>query len=197
MFTGIIEELGTVTSLRKKVNLATLRIKANKILRGLKVGDSVAVDGVCLTVSAIENQVLCFDVMRETLKVTALKHCVQASKVNLERALKFNDRLSGHFVTGHIDEIGKIENKISKKNYTELKIRLPKRLAPYIVPKGSICLDGVSLTVGEVSKTSFSAYLIPYTKQVTTLGLKKKNDHINIEADILSKYVMNIINGKT
>ena len=110
--------------------------------------------------------------------------------MNLERALKVSDRLSGHFVTGHVDGMGQIESLIKTTNYLELKIALSKNLVKYIVPKGSVCVDGVSLTVGQVKSDSFSVYLIPFTKEVTTLGLKKKGDKVNIETDILAKYIL-------
>jgi len=191
MFSGIIEEIGTVEQINSKTNLSALKVRAKKILKGVKPGASIAVDGTCLTVTGIKSNVLTFDVMRESLLKTTLGSLKIKAKVNLERALMANGRIDGHFVTGHVDMVGVIKNKVTKASYTEIKISITKDLARYIVPKGSICLDGVSLTVGEVKQSYFSAYLIPFTKQVTTLGLKKKGDKVNIETDILAKYILN------
>jgi len=174
MFNGIIEEIGIIEKVNSTQNLSTLKVRAKKILKGVKPGASIAVDGTCLTVTGIKSNVLTFDVMRESLLKTTLGSLKSKAKVNLERALKANGSIDGHFVTGHIDAVGVIKDKITKANYVELKIGLTKDLARYIVPKGSICLDGVSLTVGEVQKSYFSIFLIPFTKQVTTLGFKKK-----------------------
>jgi len=129
--------------------------------------------------------------MKESLTCTTLGKLKAGMHVNLERALKANGRVDGHFVTGHVDAVVTIVKKTSQTNYTELKCKLPKILAKYVVPKGSVCLDGVSLTVGRVSNGSFSTYLIPHTKQETTLGIIKKNDRLNLETDILAKYILN------
>jgi len=191
MFNGIVEEIGIVEKINSKKNLSMLKVRAKKICKGVKPGASIAVDGTCLTVTGIKNNVLTFDVMRESLLKTTLGSLKNKGKVNLERALKANGRIDGHFVTGHVDAAGVIKDKVTKTNYVELKIGMTKDLARYIVPKGSICLDGVSFTVGEVYKSTFSVFLIPFTKQVTTLGLKKKGDKVNIETDILAKYILN------
>lgn len=193
MFTGIVEEIGQITSLKTKRNLAVLDLKANKVLGGVKKGDSIAVNGVCLTVTTKnkKNCTLRFDLMKETLLKSSLGQLKSGSKVNLERALKLSDRLSGHVVTGHIDRAARIKDIIRKENYVELKISLDKSLKRYVVLKGSVCLDGVSLTVGKLEKNCFSVYLIPFTLAVTTLGLKRKGDRINVEADVLAKYVLN------
>ena len=191
MFSGIIEEIGTVEQVNSKTNLSALKVRAKKILKGIKPGSSIAVDGTCLTVTGIKSNILTFDVMSESLLKTTLGSLKIKAKVNLERALVASGRIDGHFVTGHVDMVGVIKNKVTKANYTEIKVSMTKDLARYIVPKGSICLDGVSLTVGEVKKSYFSTYLIPFTKQVTTLGLKKKGDKVNIETDILAKYILN------
>lgn len=191
MFNGIIEEIGTIEQVNSKKNLAMLKVRAKKIVKGVKPGASIAVDGACLTVTGIKNNVLSFDVMRESLSKTTLGSLKNKAKVNLERALKANGSIDGHFVTGHVDAVGVIKDKITKTNYVEFKIGMTKNLARYIVPKGSICLDGVSLTVGEVRTSTFSVFLIPFTRQVTTLGFKKKGDKVNIETDILAKYILN------
>ena len=190
MFNGIVEEIGIVDALERRKNLSVLKVRARKVMSGTKLGDSIAVEGVCLTVTDKNKDVLAFDMMRETVNKTSLGRLHCGDKVNLERALKAGSRVNGHFVTGHIDDVGRVEQKISAANYEELSIRLPKGLDKYIVPKGSVALDGVSLTVGKVGKGCFSVYLIPFTKQVTTLGTKKKGDPVNIETDILAKYLL-------
>ncbi len=195
MFNGIVEEIGIVDALERRKNLSVLKVRARKVLQGTKLGDSIAVEGVCLTVTDKKKNILAFDMMRETVNKTSLGRLHRGDQVNLERALKAGARVSGHFVTGHIDDVGRIEQKITEANYEELSIRLPKGLGKYIVPKGSVALDGVSLTVGKVGKGRFSVYLIPFTKRVTTLGAKKKGDPINIETDILAKYLFNSIKG--
>ena len=195
MFNGIVEEIGIVAALEHQKNLSVLKVRARKVLKGTRLGDSIAVDGVCLTVTDKKKDILAFDMMRETVDKTSLGRLRHGDKVNLERALKAGGRISGHFVTGHVDDVGRIEGKIAETNYTELSIRLPKGLDKYIVPKGSVCLDGVSLTVGKVQRNSFTVYLIPFTKQITTLGAKKKGDWVNIETDILAKYVLNSVRG--
>lgn len=191
MFNGIVEEIGVVDALERRRNLSVLKVRARKVLQGTKLGDSIAVEGVCLTVTDKKKDVLAFDMMRETLDKTSLGRLRRGEKVNLERALKAGGRVSGHFVTGHVDDVGRIEGKVTAANYTELSVRLPSGLGKYIVPKGSVALDGVSLTVGKAGKKHFSVYLIPFTKQVTTLGAKKKGDWVNIETDILAKYLFN------
>ena len=191
MFNGIVEEIGVVDALDRRKNLSVLKVRARKVMSGTKPGDSIAVEGVCLTVTEKKKNILAFDMMRETVNKTSLGRLRRGDKVNLERALKAGARVSGHFVTGHIDDVGRVEQRIVEANYEELSIRLPKGLGKYIVPKGSVALDGVSLTVGKVGKDRFSVYLIPFTKQVTTLGSKKKGDRVNIETDILAKYILN------
>ncbi|VAX36322.1 Riboflavin synthase eubacterial/eukaryotic [hydrothermal vent metagenome] len=190
MFTGIIEETGIVKGVKQKKNLSVLTIQAKKVVRGAKVGDSIAVNGVCLTVTGTQKGVLSFDIMKESLACTTLGNLSKGSKVNLERALKVNGRIDGHFVSGHVDDVVKIKKIVELENYTEFQLSLKKSLNPFLVPKGSVCLDGISLTVGKVTKAYFSVYLIPLTKQVTTFGEKKKGDVINIETDILAKYLL-------
>lgn len=190
MFNGIVEEIGIVDVLERRKNLSVLKVRASKLMSGTKPGDSIAVEGVCLTVTEKKKNILVFDMMRETVNKTSLGWLRRGDKVNLERALKAGSRVSGHFVTGHVDVVGRIEAKVSATNYAELSIRMPEGLGKYIVSKGSVALDGVSLTVGKVGKGRFSVYLIPFTKQVTTLGAKKKGDRVNIETDILAKYIL-------
>jgi len=191
MFSGIVEELGVVDNVIRKRNLSVLKVRSKKIFRGAKKGDSVSIDGVCLTVTQKRKNVLTFDVMRETLVKTTLGQVQPKTRVNLERALKVSDRISGHFVTGHIDCVAGIKEKITKKNYVELRIGIVKKIRKYIAPKGSVSLDGVSMTIGDVRKDNFSVYLIPLTLDITTLGIKGKKDKLNIEVDILARYILN------
>ncbi|MBI5150870.1 MAG: riboflavin synthase [Candidatus Omnitrophica bacterium] len=189
MFNGIVEETGVVERVTRKKNLSVLKVRARKVLKGTKVGDSIAVDGVCLTVTAAGKGAMTFDLMRETLLSTSLGKVKPGGKVNLERALKTGGRVSGHFVTGHVDVVSRVKEVLSRPNYVELVVHLPRHLSRYIVPKGSVCLDGVSLTVGGVRKDAFSVYLIPLTRRLTTLGARKKGDWVNLETDILAKYI--------
>ena len=191
MFSGIVEEKGEVVEVIQKQNLSVLKIKADKVLKGTGVGNSVAVDGVCLTVTEINKKVLTFDVMLETLRKTTLGHRSIGDRVNLERSLKANSRLDGHFVTGHVDDVAVIKKIITGENYTEFQIGLKRSIAKFVAQKGSIAVDGVSLTIGEVKRDKFSVYLIPFTLQVTTLGEKKQGDKLNIEVDILARYILN------
>ena len=191
MFTGIIEEIGEVQEIIHLKNLSILKINVRKITRDLKEGDSVAVNGVCLTLTAKKDRFLTFDIMRETILRTNLKNLKKNAAVNLERALKAGQRLSGHFVTGHVDDVVKLKRIFTRPNYLQWQVNLKRRLVAYIVPKGSVCLDGVSLTIGEVKKNYFSVFLIPWTKDHTILGSKKPGDPLNIETDILAKYVLN------
>ncbi|OGX37333.1 MAG: riboflavin synthase subunit alpha [Omnitrophica WOR_2 bacterium RIFCSPHIGHO2_02_FULL_52_10] len=190
MFNGIVEEIGIVKWVNAMKNLAVLEIQAPTVWKGAKRGGSMAVNGACLTVRDIRNKILVFDVMRETLLKTTLGSLKKGGRVNLERPLKANSRIDGHFVTGHVDGVGTINTKITGKNYTEIRVALKPDIAKYIVRKGSVCLDGVSLTVGKVTKKFFAVHLIPFTKKVTTLGQKGKGDKVNIETDILAKYML-------
>ncbi len=196
MFTGIIEELGTVQAIQSPKNLLVLNVRAPRIFVGTRPGDSISVNGVCLTVAKmVKPGVFVFELMRETMDTTNLQSLKKGSRVNLERALKAGSRLGGHFVTGHIDGVGRIVKILKKKNFVEWQISFKDQTHwnRYLVPKGSIALDGVSLTVGEVKQNLFTVYLIPYTLKVTTFGHKKISDGINIEIDLLTKYVLKIL----
>jgi riboflavin synthase len=190
MFSGIIEEKGVIEKVMTKENFATIAIKTNAVHKGTKVGDSICVDGVCLTVTSKKGAVLSFDLMKETLDATTMKHYKPKRAVNLERSLKVNGRLGGHFVSGHVDCVGILKKVVTLPNYVEFQMAITKPLMRYIVPKGSVTLDGVSLTVGEVKKEQFSVYLIPHTLDVTTFGLKEQGAEMNVETDILAKYVL-------
>ena len=195
MFTGLIEDTGTVTAVLPKTNLTRLSVRAGKLARGVKRGDSVAVDGVCLTAVAVKNGVLHFDCIRETLEKTTLGTLHKGSRVNLERALKASSRLGGHLVAGHVDAVARITAVEQRKNYTCYRFRLKKALAKYLAPKGSVCIDGISLTLGEVKGGAFSVFLIPETLRATTLGEKTKGTPVNVEVDLIARYIAALMKG--
>jgi riboflavin synthase len=190
MFTGIVEDIGVVENLQSKANLAVLSIRSAKISRGVNLGDSIAVNGVCLTVTSAKADILTFDLMKETLSATSLRQLKKKSPVNLERALKANSRLGGHFVTGHVDAVAVLKKIQQDTNYVEWVLSIPAGLKQYFVPKGSITVDGVSLTVGAVKAATFSVYLIPFTLDATNFSQRREGDVVNIETDVLAKYVL-------
>lgn len=193
MFTGIIEEMGIVKSIKSKV----ITIEANKIFDDLKLGDSVAVNGTCLTVSSFEGKtspkIFNADITSETLSRTNLGDLKSGFKVNLERALTLNGRLGGHIVSGHIDGVGIIKNISKNAEDIELTIEVPPNLIKYIIEKGSVAVDGISLTVAKVNKNYFSIAIIPHTLKETILYYKKAGDKVNIENDIIGKYVEKLL----
>ncbi|MCK5579699.1 MAG: riboflavin synthase [Candidatus Omnitrophica bacterium] len=190
MFSGIVEEKGIIQSIKKKQNLYTLSLQAKKVCRGTKIGDSIAINGVCLTATSVIKNIMTFDLMKETLDATTFGDAKAKQEVNLERALKVNSRLGGHFVSGHVDGMGVLKKIVTLPNYVEFRVGLKKSLMRYIAPKGSVAIDGVSLTIGEVRKTDFSVYLIPHTLEVTTFGKMQEDMRLNIETDILAKYLL-------
>ena len=190
MFTGIVETLGIVKAIENKENLIILKIDAKTLASKIKLGDSVAINGVCLTATARKGQVISFDLMKETIEKTSLKQVGVGSKVNLELALRADSRFGGHFVSGHVDELGIIKKIEKAKNWVSFTVSISTQNKKYIVPKGSVTLDGISLTVGQLGKNDFQVYLIPYTLKVTNLGTKKAGDTLNIETDILAKYIL-------
>jgi len=187
MFSGIIEELGTVKKISRQGNCALFGIQADKALQDTKIGDSISLNGACLTVVKKEGGVLNFEVIPETLKITNLGDLRVFAKVNLERSLKIGDRISGHFVTGHIDCIGIIRRKAYLQNNLCFEVATPHKFLKFILPKGSIAVDGISLTVADKKSNVFSVYIIPHTLKNTTLGFKGPSDKVNIEFDILAK----------
>ncbi|HCD09358.1 MAG TPA: riboflavin synthase [Thermoanaerobacter sp.] len=195
MFTGIIEETGTVKNIIHGT-FTKIVIKCSKVLEGTKIGDSIAVNGVCLTVTNMSNESFVADVMPETMRASNLKDLQIGSIVNLERALQVGRRMGGHIVTGHIDCVGKIIDKRQEKNAFIFKIAINKEFTKYIVRKGSIAVDGISLTVVEDGDDYFTVSIIPHTMLKTTLGYKRVGDSVNIEVDILSKYVEKLIGKK-
>jgi len=189
MFTGIISHLGTIKKIDSKKNLMVFSIDLGPLSKKVKLGDSVSISGVCLTITAKKATVVSFDLMKETIEKTALRTLGVGGRVNLELALEVGGRLGGHFVTGHVDEVAVIKHIAQDKNWVAITLSSTPAIRKYIVPKGSVTVDGISLTVGKVEKDYFEVYLIPYTLKVTTLGLKKIGDCVNIETDILAKYI--------
>lgn len=189
MFTGIIEYIGTIKKIDTKKNLLVFSIDVGPLAKKVRLGNSVSVSGVCLTAAFKKARVVSFDLMKETIKKTSLRSLGVGDKVNLELALQAGNRLGGHFVTGHVDEVAVIKHIAHEKNWVSLRLGISKQNRKYFVPKGSVSVDGISLTVGKVGKDYIDVYLIPYTLKVTTLGLKKTGDCVNIETDILAKYL--------
>ena len=193
MFTGIIEEVGHVKSLHRGAKSFTLEVEATKVLEGTLVGDSIATNGVCLTVTSLTGHGFTADVMPETVSRTALGELVSGSPVNLERALSLQTRLGGHIVSGHIDGTGRIADRRQDDTALWLTIECDSKLLRYIIEKGSVTLQGVSLTVARVDARSFAVSLIPHTQAATTLHQAKVGDLVNIENDIIAKYVEKLL----
>jgi riboflavin synthase len=189
MFTGIVEDRGKVVRVEYRGREKRLTIGLPRHLTEVQLGDSINVNGVCLTVVGNKAQAIELDLSQETLQRTVLGELKEGDQVNLERALRLNDRLGGHIVTGHIDGIGVIAEKRKERDFLLLRIRIPESVARYVVQKGSIAVDGVSLTVNEYQGREIQMILIPFTIEKTTLEDKKVGDRINLEADILGKYV--------
>ena len=189
MFTGLVAELGTVQRLARQGNSYHLTVGAKKVLENLKIGDSVAVNGACLTVVRMDDSGFTADVMPETVRLTNIGSLQPGSRVNLERTLRLCDGLDGHIVSGHVEGLGTISEQRPEGIAVVVTISTPPELLKYIIKKGSIAIDGISLTVTEVTDTSFSVSLIPHTAKETTLGMKKVGDSVNLETDILGKYV--------
>ncbi len=193
MFTGIVEELGTIRSIQRGAHSAVLSIGADVVLSDLKVGDSVAVNGVCLTATAVDGGGFTADVMHETLNRSSLGALSAGSRVNLERAMAAGGRFGGHIVSGHIDGTGVITAVRPDDNAVWYTVSASPELLRYIVEKGSITIDGISLTVAAVEADRFSVSLIPHTAAVTTLGKKRAGDVVNLETDIVGKYVEKLL----
>lgn len=189
MFTGIIEEVGRVRSLRRGAKSFTLEVEATKVMEGTQVGDSIATNGVCLTVTSLTGRGFTADVMPETVSRTALGELVAGSPVNLERALQLQTRLGGHIVSGHIDGTGRIANRRQDDTALWLTVECDSKMLRYVIEKGSVTLQGISLTVARVDERSFAVSLIPHTQAATTLHEAKVGDLVNIENDIIAKYV--------
>jgi len=193
MFTGIVEEMGVVKALEHSPSGTRLTILASTILDDLAVGASVSVDGVCLTVVARNDQEFSVNVSSETLSVTTLGKLKAGRPVNLERAMRINERIGGHLVAGHVDGVGSIRDRRQEGSTIVLTIEAPKEVLRYCVSKGSITVDGISLTSNEVSERSVTVAIIPHTAKITTLGLKHPGDPVNLESDLIGKYVERLL----
>ena len=193
MFTGIIEEIGTVKKISLSGKSGSLEIGAKKILEGTKIGDSIAVNGVCLTVTSLSALGFCADVMAETLRRSSLGSLSVGSGVNLERAMAAGGRFGGHIVSGHIDGTGKITRLQKEENAVWVHISASEEILRLIVEKGSVAIDGISLTVASVSDSGFAVSVIPHTASETTLLSKKTGDLVNLENDIIGKYVQKLL----
>ena len=196
MFTGIVEELGGVKELRRDAGAARLTVSALTVLNGTMLGDSICVNGVCLTVVDISKNSFTADVAIETLNVTNLGDLRIGAKVNLERALQLSARIGGHLVSGHVDSVGYIRTKREEGNGWRIFINAPETVLRYILKKGSIAIDGISLTIADVDKKGFSIAMIPHTAKLTTLGFKSAGESVNLEADIIGKYVERLLSGR-
>ena len=193
MFSGIVEEMGAVKSVDKGLAGARMSILASTVLHDLKIGESVSVSGACLTIAGLEDQDFSIDISSETLNRTTLGSVTTGTPVNLERAIRFNDRLGGHLVTGHVDGIGLLRGREQDGNAMHLTIEAPDDILRYCIQKGSITVDGISLTINEVSERSFTVAIIPHTAKVTTIGLKQVGDSVNLETDLIGKYVERLL----
>jgi len=197
VFTGIIEELGTVKGVRRQSEGMRLSVSAKVVMDGMKTGDSIAVNGACLTVTEFDNTSFTADVSGETVKRTTLEKLRPGDKVNLERPMKLSDRLGGHLVSGHIDGIGVIRGVERRGGMSVFTFEVQKEIQQYLIQKGSIAIDGISLTVNEVNGNRYTVTVIPHTAEMTTLGFKKTGDIVNLEADMIGKYVEKFIRTRT
>ncbi|MFJ7406593.1 MULTISPECIES: riboflavin synthase [unclassified Lysinibacillus] len=190
MFTGIIEDVGTIKTLQNNSQSMKITVISPKIVSDMKLGDSIAVNGVCLTVTHYNEQEMTMDVMPETVKATNLQQLRVGNAVNLERAMPANGRFGGHFVSGHVDGVGKIVRKRPMANAVYIDIELSEEITSYCIPKGSITIDGTSLTLFHVEKNSVTVALIPHTYKETVLGTKNVGSPVNIETDLVGKYII-------
>ena len=193
MFTGIIEELAKISKINNINSGMEFCISAKKVMKDLKSGDSVSINGVCLTVKSINKHSFFVDLVPETLEKSNLGELIEEDYVNIERALKLSDRLSGHILQGHVETLGVILEKEIKGEGGSIMIGLDPEWMKYCIPKGSIALDGISLTIAKIESNMIEIAVVPYTLENTTLGLKNKSDTVNIETDILGRYVENLL----
>lgn len=190
MFTGIVEELGTVSAIKKAANSMELTIQSQKILEDIHLGDSISVNGVCLTVTSFSTDKFTVDVIPETVKTSSIKMLQNGSKVNLERAMRFDGRFGGHFVAGHVDGVGVILKKQKTENAVYIDIQISKEISEFCIPRGSITIDGISLTIFKLTSDKVTVSLIPHTYEQTVMGLKKVRDLVNIENDLIGQYII-------
>jgi len=197
MFTGIIQEVGKVKEITRSMDFAQIEITCGQVLSKLNIGDSIAVNGVCLTATKINTVSFEADVMIKTLELTSLGKLSNSDLVNLELAMSASDRFGGHFVQGHVDAVAVVTKTLVTKDWTQIQIKVSPDLLKYIVAQGSICLDGVSLTVGEVVQDLISVWLIPKTLEKTNFADKKIGDVLNVEVDLLAKHVERLMQSKS
>ena len=197
MFTGIIEAIGTVRQLTRQPTGARVEIAAATIAQATRPGDSLAVEGACLTVTALAGETMLCDLSVETLARTTLGALRVGTRVNLERPLRLGDRVGGHLVSGHVDAVGQLVGRIPQGDGAVYRIRFPASLAPFLVPKGSVAVDGISLTVAALTPERFDVAVIPYTLRGTTLAEKRVGARLNLEADLVGKYVTHLAAGRT
>jgi riboflavin synthase len=197
MFTGIVEELGTVERVEDQGDAVRLTIRAGLVLEDAHPGDSIAVNGCCLTVVEHDDQTWTADVMQETLDKTSLRGVAPGDRVNLERAVTADKRLGGHIVQGHVDGVGEIVRRTPSDHWELVEISLPREFAKYLVDKGSVTVDGVSLTVVEAHDETFTVSLIPETLARTTLGFREPGDRVNLETDVIAKHVEKLVRAYT
>jgi riboflavin synthase len=197
MFTGLVEETGTVVEIAVQEHSGRLTAIAPTVHQDAKQGDSIAINGCCLTVIAQEGDQLTFDVVPETLRRTNLGTLQPGDTINLERPLAVGARLGGHFVQGHIDGVGTVLAVTPEENAVVMEIGVPEALRRYIVEKGSIAVDGVSLTVADARPASFTVWTIPHTRAITTLGERQVGDHVNLECDLLGKYIERLLEARS
>jgi len=196
MFTGIIEELGKVSAIESQPDAIRLTISCGKVLSDLKRGDSISCSGTCLTAIDIDGNSFTGDVMLETLKRSSLSEVKIGDVINLERAMQHETRFGGHIVQGHVDGVGEVISREKSDNWDWVRVRIPADLMKYVVMKGSITIDGISLTVNEVGEDHIAVSLIPETLEVTTLGYKQPGDKVNVEADVLAKHIERLLQFK-
>lgn len=196
MFTGIIEELGQINAIETQPDAVRLTIGGTKVLSDLKRGDSISVSGTCLTAIEIDDKGFTADVMHETIRLSGLQRVEVGQKVNLERPMTSETRFGGHVVQGHVDGVGEFVSREKSDNWDWVRISIPEELAKYVVMKGSITFDGISLTVNEIDGNVIGLSLIPETLEVTTLGYKKPGDLVNVEVDVMAKHIERLMEAR-
>ena len=196
MFTGIIEELGEITAIETQPDAVRLTISGKKVLEDLKRGESISVSGTCLTAIEIDDKSFTADVMHETIRLSGLQRVEVGQKVNLERAMTAATRFGGHVVQGHVDGVGEFVSREKSENWDWVRISVPEGLMKYVVMKGSITFDGISLTVNEIDGNVIGLSLIPETLEVTTLGYKSPGDLINVEVDVMAKHIERLMEAR-
>ncbi len=197
MFTGIIESFGTIKRIESNGQGKILNIACDLDLSQSKVGDSIAVNGACLTAVHLDTHSFSVDMAPETVERTTFKHLTSGARVNIERALKLSDRIDGHLVSGHIDGTGIVSSIVKKSNAVIIKIDVSEKLAGDMIEKGSVAIEGISLTINRCSKSDFEVSIIPHTADITTIGLKRVGDQVNLETDMIGKYVKKILMGNS